>query len=148
MGRSPSRTFWRYWPMSRNRRCKPCKDCSWDVIRVDRVPTATSRMSRSRCSTPISSASSASMIDGVCTKVLVVVVPSYEQCVWLAWVSCEDKQAFRPHTSLISSTAKYASVGTPTSFGCTSMITSRGLGVYLLNSSLISRSEALSFGPE
>lgn len=32
-------------------------------------------------------------------------------------------------TSLISSTAKYASVGTPTSFGCTSMMTSNGLGV-------------------
>ena len=33
------------------------------------------------------------------------------------------------HTSLISSTAKYASVGTPTSFGCTSIMTSNGLGV-------------------
>jgi len=75
-GRDPSRTFWRYWPMSRNRRCSPCKDCSWFVILVDRVPTATSRMSLSKCSTPISSASSASMIEGVCTKVLVVVVPS------------------------------------------------------------------------
>ncbi len=62
--------------MSRNRRCKPCRDCSCEVIRVDNVPTATSRMSRRRCSTPISSASSASIIEGVCTKVLVVVVPS------------------------------------------------------------------------
>lgn len=43
---------------------------------MESVPTATSRMSRSRCSTPISSASSASIIDGVWTKVLVVVVPS------------------------------------------------------------------------
>ncbi len=45
-------------------------------MRVERVPTATSRISRRRCSTPISSASSASMMDGVCTNVLVVVVPS------------------------------------------------------------------------
>lgn len=45
-------------------------------MRVDRVPTATSRMSRRRCSTPISSASSASMTDGVCTNVLAVVDPS------------------------------------------------------------------------
>jgi hypothetical protein len=35
----------------------------------------------------------------------------------------------RPHTSLISSTAKYASVGTPASFGWTSIMTSSGLGV-------------------
>ena len=62
--------------MSRNRRCSPCKDCSCDVILVERVPTATSRISLSKCSTPISSASSASIIDGVCTKVLDVVVPS------------------------------------------------------------------------
>lgn len=53
-------------------------------MRVERVPTATSRMSRKRCSTPISSASSASIIDGVCTKVLVVVVPSYKQEISLA----------------------------------------------------------------
>lgn len=46
-------------------------------MRVESVPTATSRISRRRCSTPISSASSASMRDGVWTKVLVVVVPSY-----------------------------------------------------------------------
>ncbi|KAI7506176.1 hypothetical protein KC367_g103 [Hortaea werneckii] len=52
------------------------------------------------------------------------------------------------HTSLISSTAKYASVGTPTSFGCTSTMTSSGFGVYRLNKSLISKSLALSFGPD
>lgn len=63
--------------MSRSRRCKPCKDWSCEVIRVERVPTATSLMSRRRCSTPISSASSASITDGVWTKVLDVVVPSY-----------------------------------------------------------------------
>ena len=62
--------------MSRRRRCRPCSDCSWDVMRVERVPTATSRMSRRRCSTPISSASSASIMEGVCMKVLLVVVPS------------------------------------------------------------------------
>jgi hypothetical protein len=45
-------------------------------MRDDNVPTATSRISRRRCSTPISSASSASIVEGVCTKVLVVVVPS------------------------------------------------------------------------
>lgn len=46
-------------------------------MRVLRVPTATSRMSRRRCSTPISSASSASMMEGVWTKVLEVAVPSW-----------------------------------------------------------------------
>lgn len=46
-------------------------------MREARVPTATSRMSRSKCSTPISSASSASMMDGVWTKVLDVAVPSW-----------------------------------------------------------------------
>lgn len=63
--------------MSRSRRCSPCNDWTWFVILVERVPTATSLISLSKCSTPISSASSASMIDGVCTKVLDVVVPSY-----------------------------------------------------------------------
>lgn len=75
-GSSLSITFWRYCPISRNRRCRPWRDCSWEVIRVESVPTATSLISRSRCSTPISSASSASIMDGVWTKVLVVVVPS------------------------------------------------------------------------
>lgn len=46
-------------------------------MRVESVPTATSLISRSRCSTPISSASSASIIDGVWTKVFEVAVPSY-----------------------------------------------------------------------
>jgi hypothetical protein len=75
-GKSPSMTFCKYVPISRNRRCRPCRDWSCEVMRVDRVPTATSRISRRRCSTPISSASSASIIEGVWTKVLVVVVPS------------------------------------------------------------------------
>lgn len=47
------------------------------MTRVERVPAATSRMSRRRCSTPISSASSASMIDAVFTNVFDAVVPSY-----------------------------------------------------------------------
>ena len=62
--------------MSRRRRWRPWRDCSWDVMRVESVPTATSRISRRRCSTPISSASSASITEGVCMKVLEVVVPS------------------------------------------------------------------------
>lgn len=62
--------------MSLRRRWRPWSDCSWEVMRLERVPTATSRMSRRRCSTPISSASSASMMVGVWTKVLDVVVPS------------------------------------------------------------------------
>lgn len=49
---------------------------------------------------------------------------------------------------MISSIAKYASVGTPASRGCTSTMTSKGFGVYRLNSSLISRSDARSLGPE
>ena len=50
---------------------------------MERVPTATSRISRSRCSTPISSASSASIVDGVCTNVFAVVVPSYFKSAYL-----------------------------------------------------------------
>ena len=64
--------------MSRSRRCSPWRDWSCEVMRVESVPAATSRISRSKCSTPISSASSASIVEGVCTKVLVVVVPSYQ----------------------------------------------------------------------
>ena len=75
-GRSPLRTLVRYVPMSRNLKWRPCNDCNCEVILVDRVPTATSRISLNKCSTPISSASSASIIEGVCTKVLDVVVPS------------------------------------------------------------------------
>ncbi len=75
-GSSPDRTFCRYWPMSRKRRWRPCNDWSCAVMRVESVPTATSRISLRRCSTPISSASSASMMEGVCTNVLDVVVPS------------------------------------------------------------------------
>lgn len=62
--------------MSLSRKCRPCSDCNCEVMRVDKVPTATSRISRRRCSTPISSASSASIIEGVWTNVLDVVVPS------------------------------------------------------------------------
>lgn len=76
-GSSPSMTFCRYLPMSCNRRCRPWRDLSCDVIRVDSVPTATSLISRRRCSTPISSASSASMVEGVCTNSLDVVEPSW-----------------------------------------------------------------------
>lgn len=79
MGSSPLRTFCRYSPMSWSRRWRPCNDCSCEVILVESVPTATSLMSLSRCSTPISSASSASIIEGVWTKVLEVVVPSYKE---------------------------------------------------------------------
>lgn len=75
-------------------------------MRVDRVPTATSLMSRRRCSTPISSASSASIMEGVWTKVLAVVVPSYCDRISAGNVMniMEGKQ--RALTSLISSTAK------------------------------------------
>lgn len=50
-------------------------------------------------------------------------------------------------TSLISSTAKYASVGMPTVFGRTSTMTMTGRAIYLLRRSLISWSDARSFGP-
>lgn len=58
-------------------------------MRVESVPTATSRISLRRCSTPISSASSASIMEGVCTKVFVVVVPSWYQSVSTSTKSIE-----------------------------------------------------------
>jgi hypothetical protein len=51
-------------------------------------------------------------------------------------------------TSLISSTAKYASVGIPSCSGRTSTMTMTGRWMYRLNRSLISWSDARSFGPE
>eukprot|EP00966_Prymnesium_polylepis_P205557 4763718-Prymnesium_polylepis.1 len=62
---------------------------------------------RSRCSTPTSSDSVAEISDMMCLKVHVSCFPSR-----------------------ISSTAWYASVGMPSCFGLTSMMTITGLGVY------------------
>ena len=50
-------------------------------------------------------------------------------------------------TSLISSTAKYASVGMPTVCGRTSTITMTGRAMNFFSRSLISWSDARSFGP-
>ena len=49
------------------------------MTRVARVVVVESLMSRSRCSTPISSASSASMADGTWRNVFRVSVPSYSK---------------------------------------------------------------------
>jgi hypothetical protein len=51
-------------------------------------------------------------------------------------------------TSWTSSTAKYASVGKATLSGLTSTITSTEFGLYFLKSSLISKSDERSLGPE
>ena len=53
----------------------------------------------------------------------------------------------RALTSLISSTAKYASVGIPTVCGRTSTMTITGRAINRLKRSLISWSEARSLGP-
>jgi hypothetical protein len=50
----------------------------WVVRREVEVVDEEEEMSRRRCSTPISSASSASMEVGTCVKVRWVAVPSYE----------------------------------------------------------------------
>jgi hypothetical protein len=94
--------------MSCSLRCRPWRDDSCEVILVERVPTATSRMSRSRCSTPISSASSASIVLGVWTKVFDVVVPSCNVLVPIQAALAASRQLsiMRKLTSLISSTAK------------------------------------------
>jgi len=62
--------------MSDRRADKPRRDDSCSETRVARVVVVESLMSRRRCSTPISSASSASMADGAWRNVLRVSVPS------------------------------------------------------------------------
>ncbi|KAH3681997.1 hypothetical protein WICPIJ_007042 [Wickerhamomyces pijperi] len=113
--------------ISANLELNPCKDFNWFVILMDKVPAAWSLMSLNKCSTPISSASSASIMEGIWLKVFSVEVPS----------------------SLTSSMAMYASVGIPMLFcWLTSTTSNVGLGVYFLKRSLIFKSEDLNFGPE
>ena len=59
-----------------------------------------------------------------------------------------DGKGLLARTSLISSTPKYASVGMPTVCGRTSTITITGREIKRLKRSLISWSDARSFGPE
>ncbi len=63
--------------MLSKRSCKLRSEFNWLVIFVDKLPTLLSLISLNKCSTPISSASSASIEDGICMKVWVVSVPSY-----------------------------------------------------------------------
>jgi len=63
--------------MLSKRSCKLRSEFNWLLIFVDKLPTLLSLISLNKCSTPISSASSASIEDGTCMKVWVVSVPSY-----------------------------------------------------------------------
>ena len=65
--------------MSDTRDWSPRREESCSATRVARVVVVESLMSRSRCSTPISSASSASMADGTWRNVFRVSVPSYSK---------------------------------------------------------------------
>jgi hypothetical protein len=65
--------------MSDRRAERPRREESCSETRVASVVVVESLMSRRRCSTPISSASSASMADGACRNVLRVSVPSCRQ---------------------------------------------------------------------
>ena len=56
---------------------RPRREASWLETRVERVVVVESLMSRKRCSTPISSASSASIAEGTCRNVFLVSEPSY-----------------------------------------------------------------------
>jgi hypothetical protein len=87
--------------MSDTRDWSPRREESCSATRVARVVVVESLMSRSRCSTPISSASSASMADGTWRKVFRVSVPSYSRMLFL-----KNELNDSLHTSLISSTAK------------------------------------------
>ena len=64
--------------MSEIRDCRPRNEASCSDTRVDSVVVVESLMSRRRCSTPISSASSASIAVGTCRNVFRVSVPSYK----------------------------------------------------------------------
>jgi len=63
--------------MSDMRDSRPRSDASCSETRVVSVVVVESLMSRRRCSTPISSASSASIAEGAWRNVLRVSVPSY-----------------------------------------------------------------------
>jgi hypothetical protein len=65
--------------MSPSRDWRPRSEASCSLTRVASVVVVESLMSRSRCSTPISSASSASIADGTWRKVFLVSVPSCVQ---------------------------------------------------------------------
>lgn len=63
--------------MSEMRDSRPRSEASCVLTRVESVVVVESLMSRRRCSTPISSASSASIADGAWRNVFRVSVPSY-----------------------------------------------------------------------
>lgn len=90
-----------------------------------KFPYRVSLMSRSKCSTPTSSASSAPISLGTCSNVFDVGVPS----------------------SCTSSTAMYASVGRPRSFGFASIMTNTEFGQYLRINSLTAMSFWCNLGP-
>ena len=106
-GSVPSTTRSMYLLISTRRRSKPCSDVIFSATCVASVLTVLSLTSRSRCSTPISSASNASMDDGTCTKVF---------------------SSFCVPSSRISFSSRYALVGMPTLSGLTSTMTKAGLG--------------------
>lgn len=142
-GSSPDATWARYPCKSWSRERSPRSEASCSVTRVERVSVVEWAMSRRRCSTPISSASSASIAEGQCKKVFRTSVPSCR-----SELNVFQRQRRDTRTSLISSTAKYASVGIPSCSGRTSTITITGRGMYRLKRSLISWSDARSLGPE
>ena len=80
---------------------------------------------RSRCSTPISSASNASIRLGTCTKVF---------------------SSFCVPSSLISFSHRYALTGMPTRSGLVSMMQNAGVAQYSANKAWMSRSAARIFG--
>ena len=112
---------------------------SCSETRVARVVVVLSLMSRRRYSTLISSDSSASITEG--EQFGAVLGYAYQFVVSFIWVEGLVR------TSLISSTAKYASVGMPTVCGRKSNITITGREMNRLKQSLISWSDARSFGP-
>ena len=124
-----ARVRWR--EVSRCRAGVRVRACVCSCARAARVRlrTASEEMvisltSLSKCSTPTSSDSMAPISDMTCLKV-------HDCC-------CPSR---------ISSTAWYASVGIPSAFGFTSMITMMGLGVYRRTRASICRSPGLILGP-
>ena len=126
MGILPAAAFTRYAWISLNLLDKPDKPLSFCLICNAKLLVEGSLISRNKCSTPTSSASSASMEHLICLKTFCISFPS----------------------ASISSTASYAVVGIPSTLGRTSIMTNTGSQMQNCpNNAFIFKSLPLILGP-
>ena len=126
-GAFPSMTLPKYSLISTSLVARLSSPLSFCLMLTARVLVEGSLISRSKCSTPTSSASSAPMLQGMCLKTRCISSP----CPWT------------------SSTDSYAVVGRPSTPGRTSiMINTGSFAQNLRNIEAIFKSFSFSFGPE